>query len=160
MPRTTKQRRSLPCSFGGLVAVLVLAGLAGGCKQGPSSPGRGGPAVGDAEYVSALKVVNEFCQAWQQGNYLNARSLMSQRLLEGQPAEKLTDAIATAGNPAHSAYEIHEGRRLDDGRLAFAVRLYRSFEGKLQSRVESPLERVVLARGQDGQWRVDEFPLN
>jgi hypothetical protein len=115
------------------------------------------------DYVGALRAANEFCQAWQRGEYTTyTRNLMSQRMLKQHSEEKILNTIGGGLNPRHAAYELSEGRRLDDGRYAFKLKLYFWYAGGTSDRTETVPGEMILAReasDRSGQWKVDQFPM-
>ena len=153
-------RRVLPGLF---VVALASAVSVPGCKkttQQPPPPAQEQTQTSyDLDYVAALAAANRFCQAWQAGNFSEGRKLLTRRLTRQHPDNRLRDAIAGPLNPRHSAYEVSDGKKLGPGRIEFQVRLFFGYGGDIEDRIETGLERMVLAREDDGRWRVDEFPI-
>ena len=149
----------------GRAAALILATTGAvwtqvACEKRPGrAPAPQSKPAYDADYLAALSVADDFCQAWKSRDVAGGRALMSQRMIRAYPDERLRDALAGAANPRHVAYEISAGRLLPDGRRAFDVRLFFAYEGAHDDRIESPLAQVVLAREPTGPYRVDEFPI-
>ena len=147
-----------------IAAVILLAGMSClGCEGTSSStqPSKDKPKTQpyDDEYISALAVADQFCHAWQMGNFRDGKALLSRRLIRRHPEDRLADAIVGVQNPSHVAYEIFGGKRLSDGRIAFKVRLFQRHAGQHADRIEGPAEDLVMVRDeQSGDWRVDEFP--
>ena len=150
----------------GLVVTLAascLAAWAGlACEQAPP-PGptstRPAETPYDADYLAALAIADRFCEAWRAGDVGVGRMLLTRRLIRQHSDQRINDAIAARGNPRHEAFEIFDGQRLADGRFAFRVRLFLSYAGQSGQRIETPVELIIVAPGEDGQWRVDGFPL-
>ena len=147
---------------GGLCAAVM--GAAGCELPPPAAPAtqpasRPADATYDRDYVEALGVANFFCEAWRQKDVGFGRTLLSRRLIRRYPDRRINDAIGGPGGPRHGGFHIFGGRRLGGGRIEVKVRWFFLYDGQKGDRIESPLERLVLAKGDDGQWRVDEFPI-
>jgi len=144
-----------------LLSAGLAAWLTGGCEAPVPEPPETQPAqtAYDEHYAGALAAANAFCQAWQGRQEADGRVLMSKRMLRRHTDRQLRDAIVGQPNPAHVGYEISNGRRLSDGRYAFDVRLFFRYAGSHADKLEAPMERIVIARGDDGKWRVDDFPV-
>lgn len=149
-----------------LAAAVAVVMLSAGCKRfgdqagattKPGETGKPGEPDYNRDYVAALGIANEFCQAWLNRDYSPAtKLLLSKRMFTAHTDDALAAAIM---NPHHGGYEIFEGRRLADGRYAFRVHLFYSFSGQMGDRVEHVLKEIVIARDQAGRWKVDEFPV-
>jgi hypothetical protein len=141
-------------------AALAAAGLAG-CEYISPPPPASQPAETryNEAYAGALAAVDDFCQAWVKGDAVAGRALLSVRMQRRYPDQLLGDVIAGSGNPRHAAYEIHNGRRLGDGRYAFDVRLFFCYSGVHGDKLESPLEQAIVAQDDAGRWRIDAFPI-
>jgi len=157
-----KERYS-PAISGLLTGPLLLAALAStSCRdadkppEAPPSTAPAGPQY-DEDYVAALSSADEFCRAWKAEDYPTVRAMLTRRLLISHPERKLDDTLGGTGNPRHGAYEIFDGERLGTSRFAFNVRLFLTYIGASDTRIEAPIERVVIARDDTGRWRVDEF---
>jgi len=148
-----------------LAAGLVSIPIA--CQERPEVPEspttRPAETVYDDDYIDALSAANMFCQAWRQADYAAGRKLLSRRLARAHSDARLKDAIAGPLNPYHAAVEIFQGQKLSDGRFAFKILLFYKYSGRIEDRIESPVERIVMIRrpGPDGsaRWLVDEFPI-
>jgi len=145
---------------------LVLAGLislgpVGGCESPPPPPPETQPAETryDDAYLAALSVVDDFCHAWKNRDLQAGRALLSRRTIRRHPDARIRDAIVGAENPKHAAFEIIEGKKLSDGRYVFDVRLFFRYAGLQSDRIESPIEKIVIARDESGRWRVSELPI-
>ncbi len=140
-------------------ASLAAAPLA--CKKPADAPLDTEPekAKYDEDYVAALSAANRFCESWLHRDYSAARAMLTRRLVFEYPEQRLKDMIGGVGNPSHGAYEICEGRKLDDSRIAFKVRFFQVYVGQHENRVEAPLEQIVLIKEADNIWQVDEFPI-
>jgi hypothetical protein len=143
-----------------LLALLLAATIVCGCKP-PARSGDAAPTdtATDEQYVSALATVDAFCQAWRQGDEMSARRLLSKQFLRTWTDSQITDAIVARPGPAHAAYEIASGRRVSDGRYTFGVRLYFAFSGEHGDRIEPEQHDVVAVLDEQGQWKVDRFPV-
>jgi len=141
-----------------LLPAAVLACVAGtGCPRRPSAaPAR--PAR-DADYLAALAVADEFCEAWRRGDVPTGKLLLSRRAQRAFPDARIHDAIAGAPSPQHTAFELSDGSRGPDGSFRFRLRLHYRFQGQAQERIESHDEQIVLTADDAGAWRVDRFPL-
>lgn len=146
-----------------VAAAVSVAWVLTGCEYltPPKSPPAAKPAEQpyDENYIAALAVADEFCRAWKNGDFAAGKTLMTRRLVRQHSDTRLSDAIAGTSSPRHAAFEISAGEHLPDGRIAFKLRLFLSYPGQFQDRLEAPLERMVLAAAQAGRWRVDEFPI-
>ncbi len=153
-----------------LTAVICLSVWGVGCKRpgGRKPPAtrptkskiKPAPApVYDDDYTAALGVANMFCQAWKTRDLYVGQALLSAGMKAKYTPERIRQMIMGQANPRPAAYEIFAGRRLDDGRLAFSLRLFHSYAGRNYNRIEAPLNRIVIARDDAGQWKVDEFPV-
>ena len=156
-----------------LTVVICLSVCGGGCerpgagKPPPTRPAKpktkpalAAPAVVyDDDYTAALGAADMFCQAWKTRDLYGGQALLSAGMKAKYTPERIRLMIMGRANPRHAAYEIFDGTRLDDGRLAFSLRLFHSYAGRHYSRVEAPLSRIVLARDDAGHWKVDEFPV-
>jgi len=144
----------------GLTLVLsLLAGLACEKKGTPSDPGGSSDGSDAGGYAPALASANAFCRAWQSQDYLAAKKLFSAALLERHAVGRLVSAVQGATNHKHVAYEISRGRRLEDGRYEFPVRLYVRYTGQMSDRQETIDARVVVVSDAAGLWRLDEIPM-
>ena len=131
-----------------------------GCKQpGPPPSTQPAQTAYNDQYVGALAVAGDFCQAWQHQDEAAGRELLSQRFLRRYPDRQIRDALVGTTNPRHAAYEIAGGQRLGEGRYAFDVKLFYAFSGGHGDRLELARERIVAVRQADGLWKVDQFPL-
>ena len=139
---------------------MVAAFAQCGCEQ-PGPPPETEPAqtAYTDQYVAALAVAGDFCQAWQHQDEAAGRALLSRRFLRTYADRQIRDAIAGVGNPRHAAYEIGDGERLSDGSYAFDVSLFYSFAGGHSDKLERSSERIVVVRQEDGPWKVDRFPV-
>lgn len=152
-----------------LTAAMCLPVWALGCKRPgvkrprPTRATKTRPAgrapVYDDDYTAALGVADMFCQAWKTRDLYGGRPLLSARMEAAYTSERIRNMIMGRANPHHAAYEIFGGKRLEDGRLAFSLRLFHSYAGRHYSRIEAPLQRIVIARDEAGQWKVDDFPV-
>jgi hypothetical protein len=115
------------------------------------------PTVYDEHYLGALAIADRFCEAWRAGDVSVGRMLLDRRLVRRYSDQQINDAIGDTPNPRHEAFEIFDGERIGDGRFAFQVRLFLRYTGQGAERIEAPVERLVVALGADGQWRVDDF---
>lgn len=140
------------------VAIAALAPL--GCKQitKPGSPASKPTTTRqDEDYIGALAAANELCEAWQRARYSSViKDLFSKRMREAHSDDALYAAIT---GPHHAAYEISEGRLLNDGRYAFKLLLFLVYPGQMGNRIEKLPEEIVMARDTSGRWKVDEFPV-
>ena len=143
-----------------LVGVVALGWILAGCEKTPPEP-ETQPAntARDDAYIAALAVANEFCQAWKHRDEAAGRALLSLRLIRQHSDKRLSAAIVGVSNPHHAAYEISEGRKLAEGRYEFKLRLFFQYTGLHGDRIESPLDRIVVARIDAEHWRVDQFPI-
>ena len=145
------------------VVVAVAAwGFVVGCEDTapPPPPKQRKASAGyNADYLAALSVANEFCRAWQRGNYPAGRGLLSRRLTRLHSEATLKGAIVAVASPAHGGYEILGGKAAGADRFTFQVRLFYVFAGQAEDRIEVPIERVALVRAAGGRWLVDEFPI-
>ena len=118
-----------------------------------------GKAKYDEDYAAALKAANLFCQHWMHGDYPVAKLMLTERIRYEYPEQRLRDIIGGVGNPRQLSYEIYDGRKLDDNRIAFRIRLFQVYIGQGDKRLESPLEQIVLIKKSNNNWLVDEFPI-
>ena len=145
--------------------LLILAGLVAGvgvcgCEQtGPPPSTQPAQTDYNDQYVAALAVAGDFCQAWQHHDESAGRALLSQRFLRSYADRQIRDALAGAGNPRHAAYEIAGGERLGEGRYGFDVKLFYAFAGGHSDKLELARERIVVVRQAAGSWKVDRFPV-
>ena len=102
----------------------MLAPLA--CEQPAPGPDEMEPEKTkyDEDYIAALRTANQFCQAWLRGDYPTAKIMLTRRLIYEYPEQRLKDIIGGVSNPRHGAYEVFDGRKLDDNRIAFKVRVF------------------------------------
>jgi len=154
-----------------LTAVISLPVWPLGCKRPgvkkprPTRPAKTRPAraaprpVYDDDYAAALGAADMFCQAWKTRDLHGGQVLLSARMKAGATPEQIRNIIMGRANPSHAAYEIFGGRRLDDGRIAFSLRLFYRYAGRNYNRIEAPLQRIVIARDEAGQWKVDDLPV-
>ncbi len=137
----------------------VTAAAVFGCRPRDQAPPAA--AAEDPEYLAAyadaLAVANAFCRAWQAKDVGAGKALLSTRVRRTFPDQQMHDAIAGPANPAHLAFEIHDGSR-EDERFAFRLRLFYRFAGRAQQRVEARDEAILLVREGEA-WLVDAFPL-
>jgi hypothetical protein len=148
-------RRVIPVLWA-LVATAVL----GGCEEPPgATPNEPGEQADLREYAHALATADRFCHLWREGDFDAARNLLDPRLIKKHPESLIRGVLSQNGNPVHQAYEIHEGRRLPDGRYLFNVRLFFLYRGQDVDRLESPRGEIVLQATDDGRWLVRSFPL-
>ena len=158
---------------GVLPAVLLVAVLCG-CEElhrnpatapsgqtGESAPPAQEPQTfsDEDEYSRALGIANQFCEAWRTGDASFSRSLLTSRFVRRYPDATINGALADMGNPTHAAYELFDGRRLGDGRIAFKARFYYRYVGQQSDRMETSAGRLVLIGDAESQWKVDEFPM-
>jgi len=145
-------------------ALAVAAFVCCGCdelrKAAPAPAGRkpAAPAY-DSDYVNALASANAFCQAWQRRDLAAGKALLSRRLRRALTDTLMADAIVGVSNPRHAAFELHDGQPAGRGQYAFRVRLFHAYAGMAEDRIEAPEERIVVAREDNGNWAVDEFPM-
>ena len=144
-----------------LAAGAMLLAVAG-CEQSrpPRPPATTRPAKTqhDLEYAAALDAANDFCRAWRYGDYKTARAMMTRRFAGQYPDRRLRGAIGSQGGPEHLAAEVWDGRRLEDGRYEFRVRLFHYYGGQTENRLEAPVKKMILLR-QNKRWLVDGFPI-
>lgn len=158
MPRKHKQLEGMVSAAG---LVVLVAGLLSGCeaRRRPEPQTRPAKTQRDENYIAALSAVDDFCNAWKQRDEAAGRALLSRPMLLKYPDRQLRDAIVGMSNPQHAAFEIADGKKLSSGRYQFKVRLFFQYTGLHADRIESPLERIVVARDDKGVWRVDDFPI-
>ena len=134
-------------------------------KPRPTRPTKTRPARADPtpvyndDYAAALGAADMFCQAWKTRDLYGGQAVLSARMKAGATPEHIRNIIMGRVNPSHAAYEIFGGSRLDDGRIAFSLRLLYRYAGRNYNRIEAPLKRIVIARDKAGQWKVDDFPV-
>ncbi len=161
--KPTRRNRSLVLLLAAAGVVLSLAGCDDEAGRSPASatqPAGKTPSPDDhAAYASALGSANDFCLAWRTRDYEAGRAMLTVRLQRKYPEDSLRSAIVGLANPRHEAYEISAGSRLGKGRFAFKLRLFLLYSGERDTRIEAPVERIVLVQDDSGKWRVDEFPM-
>jgi hypothetical protein len=141
-----------------LFAVLLPAVLlAPGCDALPQGGGKSSRAY-DQDYIDALAVANSFCWAWRHRDVAAARAMLSQRLRKLTTEANLADAVVGATNQAHGAFEVADGGLDAKERYAYRLRLFYTYAGAAENRVEAPLEKIVVIREESGHWAVDGFP--
>lgn len=139
------------------VAAVSAALLAPGCDA-IGEPGGKPSKSYEQDYVDALAVADTFCWAWRHRDVGAARAMLSQRLRKATTEAVLTDAVMGAANQTHAAFEIGEGAKDTKERYAYRLRLFYTYSGAAENRVEAPLERIVVVREETGHWAVDAFP--
>jgi hypothetical protein len=133
--------------FVSLVVVILSAssGLAGERELLPSGAG----------YVQALRVANEFLQAWSHRDSETGLALLSDRLRSGLDEANLRQHIEGLSNPRHQAFEIGAGAQVDSTHCSFPVVIYEFYLGESDAyRAEVTLQLVRHG----GDWRVDSLP--
>jgi len=148
-----------------IVLMLTVAALlltAAGCEQNrpPRPPTTTRPAKTQRglEYAAALDTANDFCRAWRYGDYKTARAMMTRRFAGQYPDRRLRGAIGTGSGPQHLAAEVWDGKRLEEGRYEFHVRLFHYYGGQMENRLEAPVKKIILLK-QNKRWLVDGFPI-
>lgn len=144
------------------VAGVLLAAIAPlACEKPASEPEEmeSEKTKYDEDYIAALKAANLFCQHWLLGDYPVAKMMLTKRLRHEHSEQRLKDVLGGVGNPRHAAYEVYGGRKLDDTRITFKVRLFQVYIGQGEKRIEAPAERIVLIKESKNNWLVDEFPI-
>ena len=137
------------------VAPVLAIAAAPGCEGDPAPTAD----ATDPAYASAVAAANDFLGAWREKDLSAGRALLSDRLIRGHTFSQIEDALRGHPNAQHAAYVLCPGEPAGEGRFAFRVRLFFRFTGKLDDRVESSVHRVVVARDDRGEWRVDRFPI-
>ena len=149
-------------AVGLLVAAAIVASMPLACQQEQQPPP---PTTQPAEtplddnYIDALAAANQFLDAWKKCDYPIGKARMSRRLIRQYPESRLRDAVTGLPNPHHVAFEIFDGKRLPDGRIAFKIRLFYKYTGQINDKIEGPVQRIILAADDTGDWLVDEFPI-
>ena len=140
-------------STGLVLAAAALLAMAG-CEESSSGPRS---RRGDAEYLAALVVANDFCQAWQDRDLAAAEALLTDSLIASMREREIRDALVGPGTVEHVAFELSAGSG-SGTRLIFPVRSYTRFLGTTEDRIETIRGRIELVRGDGGIWRVSGFP--
>ena len=113
----------------------------------------------DADYIGALAVANDLCQAWKAREYAVGKALLTRRLVRRHPEARLKDAIVGSANPIHVSYEITGSRKISPSEIEFQIRLFLRYIGEVENRIEMITASLVVIREYGKQWRVDEFPI-
>ncbi len=115
--------------------------------------------VKDRAFLAALRTANVFCEAWRRADFTTARRLMSEGLVRRHSESRLSNAIVPPAGGEHAGYLLSKGKHLSDGRVAFRLQLFFVYAGRYENRTEKPVDRIVLTRGPNDRWQVDEFPV-
>ena len=137
---------------------LLLATLLSACSSSGDGPPPTSVSV-DTDYVLALSAANTFLSAWQRRDQDVGITMLSPRLLQSRSEADWRMSISGVSDPHHQAYEITSGRRLPDGRFAFAVWLHEHYTGFKDepSKRREPDTIIVVKVGAE-KWRVDKTP--
>lgn len=160
-------KRKNTVAFSLILVFFVAFGFVG-CKKKASQQGVAGQGDGKsqaaareelADYMDALAVMNKFWLAWQEQDSEAARIYMTRRLIRQHSDQQIVDYLAGSGNPHHVAFEVLEGKQIEPGRFEFKVRLFFKFTGRLDNRIETPVEQAVIIRDKRGKWMIDDLPI-
>ena len=130
-----------------LAALLLLLSMSGAGRPELIPPGEG--------YVNALRVADEFLQAWSDRDSGTGLDLMSHRLRSNLDEADLRQYIEGPSNPHHHSFEIGEGAAVDSVRFSFPVVFYAYCLGEPGAYRSSGMLEVVRQRN---TWRVDSLP--
>ena len=87
-------------------------------------------------------------------------NLLSTRLKNLYPKYDLQNAISGLSNPHHHAFEIFNGRRLENGVYEFQIFFYDHYTGEQVEFDKGKSEPLRITKGQDGKWYIDSLPKN
>lgn len=82
---------------------------------------------------------------------------MSDRLRKLKSDEEWGDTICGMSNPHHQAFEVTNGKKLSDGRIAFDVQLYEHYSYQPDWGRVLPIRRIVLAKIEPETWHADDI---
>jgi len=113
------------------------------------------PAV-DPEYVWALATAERFLHAWRMQDHETGVLLLTDSAKQHISEETLESFFAPADS-AEEAFEITRGKKLQPGRYAFPVVLWRSVPGK-KSNLRPRFSEMVVVRTGKNDWAIDKLP--
>lgn len=106
----------------------------------------------DPDYISALAAANRFLRAWQDQDHETGLLMLT----DGAKQNISEERFQTFFSPGQAAaYEIARGKKLEAGRYAFPITLFRS--GSQPSRQPRHF-RIILIRTGKEDWAVDKLP--
>ena len=112
----------------------------------------------DGNYVLALSAANHFLEAWRWRRQAEELKLLSDSLKRKLSPEQLSENLSGISNPHHEAYEVCSGKWLSSRRISFQVQLFFAVTGDTIWSQQPKRSRIVLERGDNNEWLVDELP--
>ena len=112
----------------------------------------------DGNYVLALSAANHFLEAWRWRRREEEFKLLSDSLKHKLSEELQFEYLSGISNPHHEAYEICSGKWLSSHRISFQVQLFLAVTGSTSWSQQPQRSRIVMERGANNEWRVDELP--
>ncbi len=112
----------------------------------------------DEAVAGAWETAEKFAKAWRDREFATAKTLFSPKIIARYPEQVLRDRILGAPNHVHKSAEISSGRRIDDDRVEFQLRLTFVSTGSIGSRVQTDDWTIVLVR-YGTKWLIDEIPI-
>jgi len=111
-----------------------------------------------SDYLMALEAADLFLTACIQRESEMAFNLLSERVKNRYPKEDLLIELSGMSNPHYQAFEIFNGRQVENNLYEFQIYFYDYYTGQQVkfNREEEP-QLLRLVKAQDNRWYIDSF---
>jgi hypothetical protein len=103
----------------------------------------------------ALRAGDAFLNAYIQRDDEAGLPLLSSRLRNTTSEDDLRLAISGTSNPHHQAFEVFDGRRLNDTSFEFQVHLYDYVTDQQVELEKGKSKTLRIVRGENETWLID-----